>query len=148
MGAFEDFRGFLVKHLRRQNEKHLSEIKTLEVAEGDARKHLPVLVVDLEMINTKYDVFQASVCRIAKAVAIVLACVCVAVAYFGEFGAWDLILIIPYPAYIVTSLFVFAWFRFQSCRRKSNHEDFLNHYEGKNAATARATISKDLASLK
>jgi len=69
-GAFEGFRGYLVRSLKARNQRRISTIKTLEVEEEKARRHLPVFVADMESVNEQYDYMQSRVCLYARTVAI------------------------------------------------------------------------------
>ncbi len=147
-GAFESFRGYLVKALKNCNDEFLSTIQVIEVDQDKARQHLPILVADIQTINSDYDGVQGWVCKIAKIIAIIFACLCVLVVYSASFSAWNALLIVPYPLYVIISLTVFWVHRRRAKRCKNQHEFFLDHYESNKAKEIRSQMTDALKSLK
>jgi hypothetical protein len=146
-GAFEGFRGFIVLKLKSQNYIRVSELQTLEVVEDGKRHFLPILVAKIKSLNCCCDRIQATVCKASRAVAIIFACLCVAVAYFDLLGKWNFVLILTYPIYILASLGVFGFFWARAQWFISQHKAVLNMYQGASANETRLNVDNSLESL-
>ena len=144
-GTYDKFRDILVVALKKKCSARLATIQTLEIEAEATRRTLPVVAADIEILQSKYNIYQRKCCISARVVSLCFGVWCVWVVYWGCLGAWNWVLITPFPAYLLAASILYSHFFWRVHKRVKLHHDFMMIYENPDRKKVRNQI---LAALK
>lgn len=142
--TYDKFRDVFVDKLKDRCDARIATVKTLEIEESAQRRTLPVVVAEIEILRTKYLIYQHKLCNAARIVSFFAAIICVVITYLGVMHASSGLLILPFPGYIIVSLLAYFYYMWRVKVVVKDHERFIEMYESPRSAKRRDDILKEL----